>query len=130
MSRTEPTVEHREDSSFDAEDGCVEVLAVAEDVELDVVVAEAEDVPLLELGGEAVLLAAAGPHLPARGHRPAVVVQPEVGVEVSCRGADTRAPHAALLHLHLQHQHPTLFQHSIKLKYVLAATHLPVRLVL
>ena len=118
MSRTELTVEHREDSSFDAQDGCVEVLAVAEDVELDVVVAEAEDVPLLELGGEAVLLGVAGPHLPARGHRPAVVVQAEVGVEISCRGADTRAPHPALLHLHLQHQHPTLFQHSIKLMYV------------
>ena len=40
------------------------------------VVAEAEDVSLLELGGEAVLLAVAGPHLAARGHRPAVVVQP------------------------------------------------------
>ena len=40
------------------------------------VVAEAEDVSLLELGGEAVLLRVAGPHLAARGHRPAVVVQP------------------------------------------------------
>ena len=73
---TQLTIEHREDSSFDAQDGRVEVLAIAEDVELDVVVAEAEDVPLLELGGEAVLLAVAGPHLAARGHRPAVVVQP------------------------------------------------------
>jgi len=101
QNRTFINIEHREDSSFDAQDGRVEVLAIAEDVELDVVVAEAEDVSLLELGGEAVLLRVAGPHLAARGHRPAVVVQPEVGVEVGGRGADARAPHAALLHLHL-----------------------------
>ena len=104
MSRTEPTVEHREDSSFDAQDGRVEVLAVAEDVELDVVVAEAEDVSLLEFGGEAVLLGAPGPHHAPRGHGPAVVILAEVSVEVRGRAADTRTPHAALLDLNLQKQ--------------------------
>ena len=56
------TVKNREDSSFDPEDWRVQVLAVTVNVELDVIVAKAEHVPLLELGGEAVLLCTSGPH--------------------------------------------------------------------
>ena len=96
------TIKYREDGSFDPQHRGVEVLAVAVDVELNVVVAEAKDVSLLELGGEAVLLGAPGPHHAPRGHGPAVVILPEVSVEVRGRTADTRTPHAALLDLHLQ----------------------------
>ena len=97
-----PTIKYREDGSFDPQHRGVEVLAVAVDVELDVVVAEAEYVSLLELGGEAVLLGAPGPHHAPRGHGPAVVILAEVSVEVRGRAADTRTPHAALLDLNLQ----------------------------
>ena len=96
------TVKNREDSSFDPEDWRVQVLAVTVNVELDVIVAKAEHVPLLELGGEAVLLCASGPHHALGGHCLAVVVLAEVSVEVSGRAADTRTPHAALLNLNLQ----------------------------
>ena len=50
------TVEDREDGALDAKHGCVHVLAVAEDVELDMVVAEAKDVSLLHLHTQLVLL--------------------------------------------------------------------------
>ena len=39
---------------------------------------------------------------------------PEVGVEVGGRGADARAPHAALLHLHLQHRNQLELQTEVK----------------
>ena len=81
----------------------VEVLAVAENVELDVVVAEAEYVSLLELGGEAVLLGGSGPHHAPRGHGPAVVILAEVSVEVRGWAAETRTPHATLLDLDLKY---------------------------
>ena len=96
------TKKYREDGSLDTQHRGVEVLAVAVYVELDMVVAEAEDVSLLDLGGEAVLLGAPGPHHALRGHRPAVVVQPEVRVEVRGRTANPCTPHAALLDLNLQ----------------------------
>ena len=84
------TIKYREDGSFDPKNRGVEVLAVAEYIELDVVVAEAEYVSLLELGGEAVLLGGSGPHHAPRGHGPAVVILAEVSVEV--RGC--RDPHS------------------------------------
>ena len=96
------TIKYREDGSFDPQHRGVEVLAVAENVELDVVVAEAEYVSLLELGGEAVLHGGPGPHHAPRGHRPAVVILAEVSVEVRGRAAEARTPHAALLDLDLK----------------------------
>ena len=97
------TIKYREDGSFDPQNRGVEVLAVTEDVELDVVVAEAEYVSLLELGGEAVLLGGSGPHHAPRGHGPAVVILAEVSVEVRGWTAETRTPHATLLDLDLKY---------------------------
>ena len=67
------------------------------------VVAEAEYVSLLELGGEAVLLGGSGPHHAPRGHGPAVVILAEVSVEVRGRAAETRTPHTTLLDLDLKY---------------------------
>ena len=80
----------------------VQVLAVAENVELDVVVTKAKYVSLLELGGEAVLLGGSGPHHAPRGHGPAVVILAEVSVELRGWAAETRTPHTALLDLDLR----------------------------
>ena len=96
------TIKYREDGSFDPQHRGIQVLAVAVNVELDMVVAEAEDVSLLELGGEAVLLGAPGPHHAPRGHRPAVVILAEASVEVRGWAAQSRTPHAALLDLDLR----------------------------
>ena len=45
------TEEYWKDCSFDPQHGSVDVLPVAEDVEFDVIITEADDVPLLQVAG-------------------------------------------------------------------------------
>ena len=96
------TEEYWKDCSFDPQHGSVDILPVAEDIEFDVIIAEADDVSLLQVGGgDVVLLVPPGPHLPPAGDGPAGLVEAEVLVEVGGRSAEADTPEPALLDLHL-----------------------------
>ena len=96
------TEKYWKDGSFDPQYGSVDILPVTEDIEFDVIIAEADDVSLLQVGGgDVVLLVPPGPHLPAASDGPAGLVEAEVLVEVGGRSAEADTPEPALLDLHL-----------------------------
>ena len=85
-------VHHGEHGALDAEHGAVEVGAVQEEVELDVVVREAEDVALLDLLRHPVLLPAPRPDRAPGVEHPAVGVQAEALVQVRACCAHAAGP--------------------------------------
>ena len=68
------TIENWEDGPFDSEYGCVQVLSIAENIELYMIIAEPQHVPLLQVVTDIVLLLPPSPDHPRAGDSPARLV--------------------------------------------------------